>query len=251
MRIENLNAPDKGTNPGGTPHRPRRDQDDQRAMWERNGEWLNAGFTRINEMLEETGLVTRLHGAFTDRGIEDFGYSVFDAVESHMGFPMPVRTRYVVPTGFPVDTQERLMASERYPGLVVSEVLGLGIRTLAIEVGLDRNQLAKIGARGRAIMKQDPNWRRRPQPDWWTHSGRAVDLTEPTDLDGDIKKSAVHLQQGGEHIDTAYNSFIFGGSGLIFESEDLKNGVEREWEDNTTEVDQAFHKLEETLDKAK
>lgn len=149
-------------------------------------QWVDEGFVNINNALIKSGIIQKLHEVFEEAGVaNDVGYLVFDAYETSRGFPVPVRTRYIMPVGEGIPFPEE---GEIYPGLAISEILGLGARSIEIQVGLDSEDLMKVGARGCAIKGKEPEWSdTRKAPTWWQYPYFAVDMSEPYDLNNDIE----------------------------------------------------------------
>lgn len=159
-------------------------------------QWENEGFVRINNALTESGIIPKLHAVFEEAGIaNDIGYLVFDAYETSRGFPVPVRTRYIMPSGEGIPFPEE---GEIYPGLAISEILGLGARSIEIQVGLDSEDLRKVGVRARAIKRKEPEWSdTREAPTWWPYPYLAVDMSEPYDLNNDTKAALSAIAASG------------------------------------------------------
>lgn len=142
-------------------------------------EWEGLGFTRINQVLFDTDLIPNLHQLFTQNGIE-VEYLIFDAMEISKGFPVPVRTRYILPI-FNSGEQDPI---EAYPGIAISETLGFH-RSIDIQLGLDEIDLYKMERRWRAYRRNEATIELQ-KPDWWPYPYRAMDMTRSYDLEGGL-----------------------------------------------------------------
>lgn len=213
--------------------------------------WMNGGFERINTALAESGVVGSLQGMFAERGIQD-QYLVFDAMETSRGFPVPVRTRYILPT-----FADELDASDEqaYPGIAVTEIIGLGVRTLDIQLGLGADEMQKIAQRGRAVTRSEQDWHTK-RPEWWSSPRPAVDMTRDYDLTGDIKAAVDAIAEEEEHKGMLWDTYLYGSAtktpgvvNVTFEREgSRKDDVSREWEEAQAQVQDGLASLARMID---
>ena len=132
------------------------------------------GFENINHTFRELNLLERLHAEFSQRGVETT-YLSFDGVEISAGFPVPVNTRYVVPV-FPGGLGAGI--PDEYPGVAVAEIHGLGVHTLAVQIGLNKSEMKKVAMRARAHANPGAI-----QTDWAPTDIPVQDVTTPHSLD--------------------------------------------------------------------
>lgn len=146
-------------------------------------EVYRTGFDRLDYATVESGLVPKVDELFKARGIQT-GYFVFDAHEISRGFPVTVKTRYI----FPVPWDEKRKWFEKYaPGLMLSEILGLGERTLKIQIGLGEEDLWKLEKRGTTIWDREKGITDYVVPAWWNFPSPAIDMTRSYDLEDHLE----------------------------------------------------------------
>lgn len=212
--------------------------------------WLDKGFERMNVVLMESGVIESLQEMFSQKGIQE-SYLVFDALENSRGFPIPVRTRYVLP----IFTDSITFEEEAYPGIAVNETIGFGVRTLDIQFGLDREDMQKVGRRGKAVTHKEHDWHTK-RPNWWRSSRYATDMTREYDLSGDSKKAIDEIAQEGDHKGMLMDIYSWGKAkrnpmvvSAIFEIERMENHTpEREWEKNQEAVHEGLLNLAKMID---
>lgn len=221
--------------------------------------WNKEGFARINTALTETNLIPRLHGLFEARGMaEGIGYLVFDAMEISSGFPVPLQTRYILPAGREINQIYKGIQ----PGLAVFEIVNpMGARGIDIQIGLDGDDLHKVGTRGQVITKKAPDgkWAEsRKKPDWWSYSYYALDMTEPYDVSGDMKLAIGKIAEGlhitGQAgIGELFNVYVLGKYNphpkivqVRYDTDRLSwKSSRRDWEHGAQRVEEGFKNIEE------
>ena len=177
----------------------------------KNEAWMKRGFQRINEILNETGLIPRMHELFAARGIEET-WVVLDCFEMAYGFPVPgVFTRYLLPTEEGEDDEVLDWNSgEMLPGLFISEILGLGGRTVLIQVGIDNHDRERISTRFKLFKGQaEQVVSDGGVPDWWQYDYDVADFTTKYDLVRDPEEK-LRLANVTENQDYYLRSWIYG-----------------------------------------
>lgn len=224
-----------------------RPQDELEAKAGRIRNWLEYGFERINGALVESNIIGTLHGLFAARGIDE-NYLVFDAIETSMGFPVPVRTRYIVPTfsDIPMDTETP------YPGIAVHEIINFGSRSLNIQLGLSPEDMQKVNKRNQAVIRNEQDWQTR-KPDWWNISRPAVDMTRDYDLTGDTKAAVDVIAKDGDNKGMLWLLYTYGSINetpdvitVHFERE--RESVEKKWDISQEAIQEGLWRLAEMID---
>lgn len=152
-------------------------------------------FARIDQVLAETGLVSRLHDLYAKNGMEEI-YIISDAYEMATGFPVRVLTRTILSVS--PDKENDLYSP--HAGLVISEINSLGgFRTMDIQMGLDEGNIEKLALRMGKIPEEDAEKAFDIKPYWWRLPYEAVDITRPDNLEADSR----YFGQGSEIAEQA------------------------------------------------
>lgn len=210
-------------------------------------QWMNYGFDRVTAATVESGLIPDLHRLLEGSGGIDDGYAVFDAVETSAGIPVPVRTRYILPMGPPLKGE----ITDIYPGIGVFEIIGLGVRTIEVQIGLDDRDLWKLGVRGHAVMR---NGGSRPEaPQWWEYEYRAHDLTRDYDLVQDPLAAARRVAEPGEDPRPLTQAYIWyerkHDEIIVFETEQFDQKTPKvTWQDYQSDTERELKRVEQIID---
>ena len=220
---------------------------DNQAYFQRVQQWQEYGFQRVNHVTQQTGLVDRIHQFLQSKGLNVECYLVMDADELSAGFPMAVRTRYIMPVFKDEATGAQLAQEALYPGIAIAELLGFH-RGIDVQIGLDSSVMRKIGLRGNAINEREGSEREIKKPDWWNHDYFVEDITR--DYDFNNGESKPFGKEDGFIV------YLWGNANsnvddIPYETEDPnEEGIQHEWADVHPEVDEAFKKLEAIINSA-
>lgn len=218
---------------------------------EEQGKWRK-DFARIDQALAETRLVPRLHELFTQRGVEP-EYLVIDGCEMSRGFPVTILTRYIMPVFSDNESQDVEELKGAYPGLAVSDVHGLGIRTVEVQIGLDREDLSKVAERGKIVIDREGEGFDVPPP-WWTYPYKATDLSRDYNLAPDASYFGKGEAPEGGRL--SLEAFIWGKAetdekitSFVFEQE--KKGViarRDPWQEEQAHTKSGLKNMEAVID---
>jgi|GEM_PF-3382829 hypothetical protein len=190
-------------------------------------------FARIDQALTVTKAIPRLHDLFTQAGIQEVVYVISDAYEFATGFPVPVSTRTILALSTEEEGMEKTQLDKPNAGLLLSEIHGLGTRTLYMQMGLAEKDLQKFCLRTATASREqiDPTTIRPPY--WWKYPYAVIDLTTSHNMEPD-KRFFGQGQEAQQHAisDGAVplEAFIWSGAGsretidFILEQQDTKRG---------------------------
>lgn len=160
-------------------------------------------FQGVRNALIDSALLPKLQELFEQQNIDPM-YYCFESVEVSPGFPVPVTTLYIVPF-FEIDP-EVVRDSDTYPGVEVSEIMGIGTTSISLRIGLTKNNFDKAFHRLSLIMKNEPDFKQE-KPSWWQYPYSATNMTRPYD-------SAMNVLDKGELLETKLD--LRRGSGFDY-----------------------------------
>lgn len=217
-------------------------------------------FVRIDRVLTATKAVPRLHDLFTQIGIQE-AYIISDAYEFATGFPVPVLTRTILSVSAEEEGIKENELDKTHTGLVLSEIHGLGVRTVYLQMGLSENDLRKFCQRTATVAENeiDPTTMK---PYWWKYPYAVIDLTTTHNMKPDGRffgQGSEAQQQAQSDGAVPLEAFIWKGSGsretvdFIFEQQDTKRDdklgriVRDPEKEEQQKLDEGFVKLAELI----
>ena len=194
------------------------------------------GFVNINRAFAEIGIISRLDGMLRDRDIKP-NYWVFDATEWTIGFPTPVRTRYVVAVSKDLLPDQD---DQHFVGISSHESYG-NTRGVVVGIGLSRHEMEKISTRYSAVRKSIGDQIPEVRPDWWTYDFKVSDLTHATAtaLKDQPQIFAEAFAFGDYDIDKTDNI----GRAVFEIQEKDEEQPRRVWDEHTEGVEQAMRDM--------
>lgn len=195
--------------------------------------------------MEVTHLLPQLHNIFVQKGTEP-EFWVFDACELARGAGVPVATRYIWAID-PNSGQDDEKIRKIHPGVLISDIRG---QIINVQIGLDNEDLWKIGQRARAVVDQEGIDILFKPPDWWNYPFRGVNFSRPYNKFIDNRYFDRNLDRTGA-IDL--DSFVWGKTQtpdemVVFNfPQDLENNprleLENEWEKRISEGLESLSKV--------
>lgn len=191
-------------------------------------------FAQIDEVLKKTALIPMLNQTLSRRGIRP-KYFIIDALETTLGIPVLVRSRYIVPK-FPYKYDHTAV----YPGLIIAEILGITLRKIDIQIGLRDQDNEKLSTRKNHPLRIGDPIDNGVKPLWWNYDYPVVDLTHHYDL---------AIRTGESLADLAGYIWKRSPTALAYEHQDRSGMITPVWDREKLAVERAFCKIKDSVDR--